>query len=112
MLGAANNDELIGSRRSSRARILVLGIGYVLVTVGASVVVFVHLRYGRCGELSSPGSCDFVRGAAALLLLIGPAFAVVVSLVLAVQRNSALFLHICAGTAIVALIVLDVSTVA
>jgi hypothetical protein len=112
MLGAASNDELIRSGRSSRGRIVVLGIGYLLVTVAASVVVFVHLRYGHCGELSSPRSCDFVRGAGTPLVLIAPAFAVVISLLLAVQRNRALFLHVCAGAAVVTLIVLDVSTVA
>jgi hypothetical protein len=100
-----------GSADVRRAKLIALfGFGYVLTTCAVSVVAFVLLRYGHCGELSSPESCDFIRGDGGPLLLIGPASVVATASIVALWRRKPLVLHLSAGAVVAAVVIIGLAT--
>ena len=111
MLSAADN-SVEGMTGSVRGRIALFVVGYLVLTAAVSVIAFFHLRYGHCGELSSPGSCDFIRGAGTPLLLFGPAAVVAVASILALRSRRPLFVPLPVAVVVAAIIIIDATTIA
>jgi hypothetical protein len=111
MLSVANDDTAPELGGGPTARTVLFGLVYLGLTFAVSIVAFVHLRYGHCGELSSPASCEFVRGSGTPLLLLGPSGIVTLGWVIAIWRGRPAYLHLCASLAIGAVIILDVATI-
>jgi hypothetical protein len=87
-------------------------IAYLVLTAAVSIVAFFHLRFGHCGELSSPSSCEFVRGSGGLLLLLGPTAVLACASILALWRGRPLLVHVSAAVVITAVLLIDVTTIA